>query len=71
MVDRIIDYLAGPTAGPWLYRQVICLLLFIIVAVGAWWILSRPHGAIATVCLTLLWLIVLAIWGGFVLPMAG
>lgn len=67
MIERMIDYLTGGTFGPWLFR-IISACFFNAVAVAAWWILSRPHGKIAVVCLALIWLAVPAVWV-FFLPM--
>jgi membrane protein YdbS with pleckstrin-like domain len=62
VIDSMIDLIAKPTFGAWLLRAVISASLFVAVSAGAWWVFSRPRGNAATVCLMLIWLVVVAVW---------
>jgi hypothetical protein len=71
MIESMIDFLGKPTYGASLLRTVISASMLVTVVAGFWWLLyfSRPRGWVATVCQTLIWLVVVGVWAAFVLPM--
>jgi len=68
MIDGIIDYLLGSTFGPWLVRAALSAIAFALVVLGGWWLALRSRGIATTIFLALVWLVIVIIWGAFLLP---